>query len=229
MDIFDNPAPHQQLRSMVSKRIRKAILDGEIKPGEWLRQQRLAEELGVSQMPVREALKELAAEGFVEHIPYRGARVIEISLNDVADLYTHRAFLESRAAGEAAKRITAEDLAKLRRIHEQIALNQSPDQIKVYRHLNRQFHELIYRTSGRAYLIRTLDQIWSSFPTMLWSNFAQTAVSPLPSRDTTDLQEHAAILHALESQDTQQAAQQMQQHIELAGEELLAALQPTGT
>ena len=226
MNIFDNPTPHQQLRSMVSNRIRRAILEGAIKPGEWLRQQRLAEELGVSQMPVREALKELAAEGFVEHIPYRGARVIKISLNDVADLYNHRAFLESWAAGEAAKRITPKDLVKLQQIHEQITINQSPEQIKVYRQLNRQFHELIYRASGRTYLIRALDQLWSSFPTMLWSNFAQTAVAPLPGRDASDLQEHAAILQALESQDAAEAAQKMQQHIELAGEELLVALQP---
>lgn len=226
MNTFDDLVPHQQLRSLVSEQIRNAILQGKYKPGAWLRQQHLAEELGVSQMPVREALKELTAEGLIEHIPYRGARVIKISKDDVIDLYAYRAFLESRAAGEAAKRIIAAELATLRQIHEQIAAHQSPDHINVYRQLNRQFHELIYKASQRSLLIRTLDQIWSTFPNMLWSNFAQTAVSPLPSRDATDLQEHAAILNALASHNAEDAAHWMHQHITLAGEELVAVLQP---
>ena len=65
---------HRQLAQLVTDRVRSSILEGRIRPGEWLRQERLAQELGVSQMPVREALKRLAAEGFVEHLPYRGAR-----------------------------------------------------------------------------------------------------------------------------------------------------------
>lgn len=215
---------HQQLRSMVSERIRQAILAGEFRPGAWLRQQHIAEELGVSQMPVREALKALTAEGLVEHIPYRGVRVVQISVEDVADLYAHRAFLEGRAAGVAASCITANELVQLRALHEQIMANQSLEQIKVYRQLNRQFHELIYRASRRTYLIRQLDQIWAAFPTMLWSNFAETAVDPLPARDATDVTEHAEILRALEHRDAKAAEVGMQRHIGVAGEVLVAVL-----
>jgi ABC-type antimicrobial peptide transport system permease subunit len=89
---------HKQLRSHVADRLRAAILDGELKPGDLLRQERLAQEIGVSQMPVREALKELAAEGLVEHVPYRGARVVKFSAEDIADIYAHPAFLEGRSA-----------------------------------------------------------------------------------------------------------------------------------
>ncbi|HAE59780.1 MAG TPA: GntR family transcriptional regulator, partial [Anaerolineae bacterium] len=89
---------HRQLRNVVADRLRSAILEGFYKPGEWLRQEKLAQELGVSQMPVREALKELATEGLIEHVPYRGVRVIAFSPDDVGDLYAHRAFLEGRAA-----------------------------------------------------------------------------------------------------------------------------------
>ena len=66
------PRSHRQLRHWVADRLRSDILEGRLKPGEWLRQERLAQEHGVSQMPVREALKQLAAEGLVEHVPYRG-------------------------------------------------------------------------------------------------------------------------------------------------------------
>ena len=84
---------HRQLRKLVADQIRAAIVDGRFKPGEWLRQERVAQELGVSQMPVREALKELAAEGLIEHVPYRGVRVVALSVEDIEDLYEHRAFL----------------------------------------------------------------------------------------------------------------------------------------
>jgi DNA-binding GntR family transcriptional regulator len=77
---------HKQLHDVVAERIRTAILEGELRPGEWLRQERLAQEYGVSQMPVREALKKLAVDGLVEHVPYRGVRVIEFSPEDVSDL-----------------------------------------------------------------------------------------------------------------------------------------------
>src|SRR5271157_4632195 len=108
------PAPsHRQLQQWVAERLRAGILTGRLRPGEWLRQERLAQEYGVSQMPVREALKRLAAEGLVEHVPYRGVRVVEFSPEDVEDLYVCRAFIESMAARFAAESITDEEVEKL--------------------------------------------------------------------------------------------------------------------
>ena len=105
------PQPHKQLHHAVADQLCAAIQTGNLKPGEWLRQERLAQELGVSQMPVREALKELIAEGLVEHLPYRGVRVVEFSPDDVGEVYAHRSFLEGRAAFIAAKGITPEEIA----------------------------------------------------------------------------------------------------------------------
>jgi DNA-binding GntR family transcriptional regulator len=216
----------RQLYAWVSEQIRSAILRGEYQPGEWLRQQRIAEDLGVSQMPVREALKQLVADGLLEHKPYRGVRVVEIAPEDVADLYAHRAFLEGRAAAHAALSIQPDELAALWHIHAQIRQSHAPEQITVYRQLNRQFHELIFRASRRRYLVRALNQMWSTFPTMLWGNFAQTAVSTLPTRDATDQSEHAAILTALEAKNAAQAESAMRRHIETVAAELIAALHP---
>lgn len=215
---------HRQLHNVVSEQLRQAILDGQFKPGEWLRQMKIAEELGVSQMPVREALKELAAEGLVEHVPYRGVRVIAFSLEDVADLYTHRSILEGMAAGAAAEKMSQTTLERLHHLQEQMQNHLEPTQLVEYRQLNREFHQIIYQASGRAYLIRTLDQMWSAFPTMLWGNFAQTAEQTFTERDNYDIQEHWAILEALRQQDKARAEAAMKTHIASAGVQFVQSL-----
>lgn len=220
----DALSARSQLQHLVADRLRTAILEGKLKPGQWLRQRQLAEEFNVSQMPVREALKELAAEGLVEHIPYRGMRVVAFSPEDVEDLYTHRSLLEGMAARAAAARIEPDELAHLEQLQAQMADHMAPEDLAEYRQLNRQFHETIFRASRRAYLIRTLQQMWDAFPTMLWSNFAHTAVYSLPERDATDTHEHVAILKALADHDPDAAERLMREHIQAAGRDLVRVL-----
>ncbi len=222
--MLNAPAGHKQLRYLVADQLRNAILDGRYKPGEWLRQEHLAQELGVSQMPVREALKELAAEGLIEHVPYRGVRVIAFSADDVEDLYVHRAFLESKAARAAAEHITPKEIAELKKLQEQMEANLAPEQLAVYRDLNRRFHYVIFNASRRDYLIRTLSQMWAAFPTMLIGNFAKTAAQPLPERDNSDMLEHHALIAALERRDPDAAEQAMRTHVETTGRQLAASL-----
>jgi DNA-binding GntR family transcriptional regulator len=219
-----NVIPRRQLRGIVAERVRAAILDGEYMPGEWLRQQRLAEELGVSQMPVREALRQLAVEGVVEHIPYRGMRVIQFAAEDVADLYAHRSHLEARAARAAAENITSERLIELRELLTQMGESQAPGNVPGYSHLNRRFHRAIYTASERDYLIRALDQIWTTFPTMMMSYLAQVTTESLTERHAQDLDEHVAIVKALEGRDSVKAEELMRQHIDRNCEELLSVL-----
>ena len=215
---------HKQLRNIVAEQMRAAIFNGYYKPGEWMRQERLAQDLGVSQMPVREALKELAAEGLIEHVPYRGARVLVFSINDILDLYSHRAFLESRAAFTAAEVITDEELMVIKNLQVEVEKHGAPEAVTKYRELNRQFHQLIYLASKREYLIRTLNQMWATFPTMLIANFTATAVQPLPERDSVDVEEHRDIIYALESHDAPAAEQAMKKHILNTADHLVAFL-----
>ncbi len=222
--MFTDIPSHRQLRKLVAEQLRAAILEGLYKPGEWLRQEKLAQELKVSQMPVREALKELAAEGLIEHIPYRGARVVSFSIEDVIDLYEHRAFLEGRAAFFAAVHITADEIAQLKQMEAEMA-SFPPEQISEYRKRNRLFHSLIFRASRRDYLIRTLIQMWETFPTMLTANFSATAYQPLPNRDLQDQSEHQAIIAALEARNGERAEQAMRAHILSAANHLIEFLQ----
>lgn len=221
--LTDNTS-HKQLRNIVAEQMRAAILNGHYKPGEWLRQERLAQDLGVSQMPVREALKELAAEGLIEHVPYRGARVVVFSKDDILDLYSHRAFLESRAAFTAAKIITPEELIILKDLQAEVEKYGAPVSVLTYRELNRKFHQQIYLASKREYLIRALNQMWATFPAMLIANFASTAVQPLPERDSVDVAEHRAIISALESHNAPAAEQAMKKHILITADHLVTFL-----
>jgi DNA-binding GntR family transcriptional regulator len=204
--------------------LRSAILNGEIKPGEWLRQERLAQEYQVSQMPVREALKELTAEGLLEHVPYRGVRVVEFSPEDISDLYACRSVMEGLAARAAAAVITSEELAQLRDMQTQMKAHLQPHVLPDYNDLNRRFHKLIFSASRRTYLTRTLNQLWDAFPSMLWGNFARTAGQPLPQRDQADIDEHEALIEALERRDGAAAEQIARHHVEESGQHLLSAL-----
>jgi DNA-binding GntR family transcriptional regulator len=221
--MFDELSSHRQLRKLVADQLRAAILNGRFKPGEWLRQERVAQELGVSQMPVREALKELAAEGLIEHVPYRGVRVVALSVEDIEDVYEHRAFLEGRAAEKAAEHITGGEISELKIMLAEME-SLPPEQILQYRKVNRNFHETIFHISHREYLTRTLTQMWEAFPTMLIGNFAMTAQQPLPQRDVQDQLEHRAIVAALESRDGKRAGEAMKEHILSAAHHLIESL-----
>jgi DNA-binding GntR family transcriptional regulator len=179
---------------------------------------------GLAKLPVREALKELAAEGLIEHVPYRGARVIVFSIDDILDLYSHRAFLESRAAFIAAEIITPEELTDIKNLQAEVERYGEPESVLKYRELNRKLHQHIYMASKREYLIRTLNQMWATFPTMLIGNFAATASQPLPERDSVDVAEHRNIISALEAHDAPAAEHAMKTHILVTADHLITFL-----
>ncbi|MCU0486116.1 MAG: GntR family transcriptional regulator [Anaerolineales bacterium] len=222
-----NPNNHeapQQVRDWVEDKLREAILDGQLKPGEWLRQLRVANQLGVSELPVREALKKLAAEGLVEYFPYRGMRVRVFSADDIGDIYKIRTFLEGMAAYAAAENITPEELDELRALATQIEERLAPEYLEEHRKLNRRFHEVIFTASRRAYLVHALNQLWMVFPSMLWGSLSATANKRTVEQDMIDIEEHRAIISALENRNATEAERAMRQHIEDAGNRLLHIL-----
>lgn len=220
------PNPKQR-RDVAVERLRAMIAQGKLRGGQWLRQAALAADLSISYTPIREALKQLEAEGLVEHVPYRGVRVVEFKPDDILDIYAIRSVLEAQAAASAAERITSAQLVVLRKIHQQMADRHGVDTLPEVRELNEQFHLGIVEASDRPYLIRTMRAIWTWFPTMLWSQFLPTDSDP-PDREAQDNAEHEAILAALEARDPQAAAAAMREHIERARQTLCDALWPMG-
>ncbi len=213
-----------QLRHLIARRIRAEILANTLKPGEWLRQEQLAQKYGVSHTPVREALQDLVGDGLVEHVPYRGTRVVEFTLADLLDLYTVRAVAEGLAARYAARNVTPEELQELEHAFQQ--LKNTPINVNVdeHRKLHRQFHQLIHSFSRHAYLIRSLNQMWNTFPTLMLSNFEQTANRPIGRGDVA-VAEHRAIVDAIKAHDGEAAERSMQQHIQATAQSIAAVVE----
>lgn len=209
---------HKQLGDRVAERIREMISRGALRPGEWLRQERLASELRVSYTPIREALKQLASEGLVEHVPYRGVRVVEFSAEDVLEMYAMRISLEGQAAASAAENVTTPQMDRLYELHKQMIAAESAREktegLPEIRDLNRQFHQVIIEASARPYLIRVLNIVWTWFSAMLWGQFIQTANEAIPDWEEVANPEHAAILAALEAHDPITADRLMRDHID---------------
>ena len=223
-DQLESIQSHRPLTDVVFERLHDAIIDGRLKAGQWLRQETLAQELGVSQMPVREALKRLVAEGLAVRIPYKGVKVVEFSPEDIVDICTVRLVLEGLAVRLATPLITDEELKRLKEnLREQEGYT-SQDQIARRRQLNTEFHLSICQASGRRYLVRLLEMLWRWFPSVMLYEGAFRQEELLPARMDREMREHWAMLEALERRDAQQAEEETRRHIRNLSQELTEVL-----
>jgi len=140
-------------------RIHHAILAGELKPGQRLVLEEVAQQLDLSPMPVREALRRLDAEGLVEHIAHRGARVTELSLEDLREVYDARVALEMLAMQKAAERVTDADAESIETAFSKFRKARSSDQS---RSAHTDFHLSLYRTAHSRWLMRLITPLWVS-------------------------------------------------------------------
>ena len=138
---------YQPLREVVCETLRDAIRKGVLKPGERLMEIQLAEELGVSRTPVREAIRKLELEGYVIMMPRRGTYVANLSIRDVNEVFEIRTTLDSLASGLAAERITDEELERLQ--HLLVAIGgyiEANDMDKIVE-TDMEFHDILYQAS----------------------------------------------------------------------------------
>lgn len=150
---------YRPLRDVVSDVLRQAIKDGVLKPGERLMEIRLAEELGVSRTPIREAVRKLEQEGFVVMVPRRGTYVADISLKDIAQVFEIRSALEELAAGLAAERITPDELESLERILVEINEYIANDDFDKIVDADVRFHDILYQASRNQRLVDILHNL----------------------------------------------------------------------
>lgn len=190
--------------------LRSRIMSGEYAPRTVLRAQALAEELGLSRTPIREALRRLAEAGLVDYTPNKGATVIGYTAEQMAETYFVRAALESRAAGLAAPRMGATDIDLLSDRIEQmdplVTSEEDEDVVKLGR-LNSEFHEHIVEVSGSQQL-KTLLRSVSQVPMMV-RNFRSYGTA---FRRRSN-HHHRDILTALETGDALWAEVAMRSHI----------------
>ena len=208
---LSTPVKRHVLRDEIRDYLINAIFSGEFQPGERIIETRIAEMLGVSQAPVREALRDLDLMGFVESQPYRGATVCRPSLEEILAVYPVRAALEGAAGRLAATRVNEDHFNQLRS-----ALNAMLDAAQRQdRHAqsvaNIAFHQVIFEASGN----RTLLRLWQMMRLPNWTFV--TAV--LSGHNLTDLaQRHQGLIDALRSGSPDTVEQAMRAHIEEAAQ-----------
>jgi DNA-binding GntR family transcriptional regulator len=203
-------------KDLVLDWLREAIVTGELQAGQHLPQEELAERLGVSITPVREALSELRAAGLLTQSTHGGARVADTDARVAADLHLLRSTLEPLAVRRAGAHLTETDLLLLRQLHERFADCVKRGDSRDVRKLNYQFHMSVYRAAGSPLLLDFIAQLWARVPFDI--------LSALPDRATTSLREHDAILHALEQRDVDAAERLTREHIGHGAEALLEAI-----
>jgi len=209
-----------QLSDEVAARIRELILDGRVRPGEFLRLERLALEFGISVTPVREALQSLRSEGFVQLEPRRGFVVAPLSPRDVTDLFWVQAVIGAELAERAADRMGPDLLRRLTAL--QRALEQAVDagRLDLVEEYNHAFHRTINLTADSAKLVWTLGSVVRYVPRGMWTR--------LPAWPELAMEDHRRILQALRRKDGPAAGAAMRQHVTRSGELLVAHLERQG-
>ena len=155
-DMMDEYLP---LRDVVFRTLRRAILKGELKPGERLMEVQLANRLGVSRTPVREAIRKLELEGLVTMIPRRGAEVAEITEKNMRDVLEVRRALEELAVKIACEKMTDEEIELLRQASKKFRDTMYNDNLTAIAENDVEFHEIIYDATGNKRLIQILNNL----------------------------------------------------------------------
>jgi DNA-binding GntR family transcriptional regulator len=205
------PFNRSNLREQIKDVILQRILDGDYQPGARLVETRIAQELGVSQAPVREALRDLEQLGCIVHEPFRGCSVRAFSAQELLEAFPVRAALEALAARLAAERITEDELLRLAELLETMRGAADRGDAHDQSRANASFHATIVRAARNA----TLERQWSFL-----EPFSRTYISvSQPGLDLRALSDrHVPILEALRARDGEAAAAAMHKHLMEAAE-----------
>ncbi len=200
------PIERKVLRDQIKEYLIEAILAGQYHAGERLVEMRIAQQLGVSQAPVREALRELEWMGFLETTPFAGTYVRAHSADELQEIYPVRAVLEALGARMATARLSEAELDELQAlVDEMVRVSESGDERGMVER-NYAFHQKIILASGNSTLIRA----WSMFEFSYWTSLATAELH----RDLVYLaRRHYEVLDAMRSRDPERAAQSIQGHL----------------
>ena len=209
---------YQPLREAICESLRNAIKNGKLKPGERLMEVQLAEELGISRTPVREAIRKLEQEGYVIMLPRRGTYVSSVSVHDVQEIFEIRTALEKLSTGLAARRIENDELEQLQKLLTTIEGYIEKRDIDNIVKTDIEFHDLLYHVSRNERLsgiISNLKEQLARFRTLSMS---------YPGRLEETLEEHREMVEAIASGDVEAAREAAERHMVRAEETLLKAM-----
>jgi DNA-binding GntR family transcriptional regulator len=198
---------HNSLHDEVAAQLRDRIFAGELMPGTFLDEARLAEELQISRTPLREALKVLTAEGLVRHEPRRGCFVNEVTEQDLDEIFPVLALLEGRCAREAAVNATDADLQELEVLHDKLNRHAKARRINDYYAANFAIHEAIITLANNRWLALVIGDLRKIV------KLARLQQLHAPGRLDQSLSEHMAVFAALKARDPEGAEAAMRTHL----------------
>jgi DNA-binding GntR family transcriptional regulator len=207
------------IRDRAYESLKVAIVKGALKPGQRLIESQIAEILHVSRTPLREAIRRLEAEGFVERIHQGGVRVRQLTVQEAKELYSVRSVLEGLAAREAASRISQEQLQHLERIVSQMELVSGPTtDLEAIAQLGERFHSVILEASGNRKCADLLQLQRDHI-----DRYRHLTIA-MPGRSRAAAQEHKDLLSVLRSRDPDAADEAMRRHVLGAGSWMLQSM-----
>ena len=207
MDLFDQKKENKSLTSLIFEKIREDILNGRYVNGDKLVEIKLADELGVSRTPVREALKQLELDGLVDNIPNRGVVVKGISKEDIDDILTIRLCIEGLVGQWAAERILDSEIKQLEEIFDLMEFYSMKGDVDKMFELNTKFHETLYQSTKSRYLEGVLNDF------QLFIKTARNNSLKSEGRMKIALEEHRAVIHALKNHDIDGTRNALVNHI----------------
>lgn len=213
------PTGRRVFREEIKDFLVEAILSGDLQPGDRIVETRVAQQLGVSQAPVREALRDLALIGFVTSLPFRETRVRQIADEDLVEIYAIRAALEGVAARAAATHIDQPTLARLDDLLDAMRKAAARDDQRAFAEADIAFHHLILEASGN----RALSQLWEH-TRLATTTFLTMRLMPRPLGDLVE--RHRPLRDAIRDRDPARAEASMRRHFEELEEELARSAGP---
>jgi DNA-binding GntR family transcriptional regulator len=206
------------IKEIAYENIKTQIIQGNLTPGSWLREQELADAMEISRAPIREAFNQLEREGFIEILPRKGAKVISISEKEVEDIFEIRETLESLAIQKSLKNISLEKLNQITIKFERFKLKPAEKPIRLeYLSLDKEFHDLLIQHCNNKMLINLLASIqekvhWLRGFSLDNYSFAQS------------IEEHIAIIDAIQRNNEKLVLSNLVRHLERAKESTISEI-----
>jgi DNA-binding GntR family transcriptional regulator len=202
-DRISRPSLHAE----VAERVRARIFDATLAAGQRIDEVALADELGISRTPLREALKVLASEGLVRLEPGKGAFVTALSARDVDELFPVMGMLEGRCAHEAVRKMSTGDRARLDELHRQLEDAAASGDADGYYAVNYEFHRSVEALAGNPWLVRITSEL------RRFMRLSRGRQLQVPGRLQASLREHRAFMRAVHAGDAQAAQRLMNEHL----------------